>query len=81
MEKIKTQAEIEAASRREDRVFAAIVVTWLVLFLGSLVVICIGAINQNETLGTIGLWIFVPTALIAVAALFGVACYAAESRL
>lgn len=80
MDKAKTQAEIEVASRREDRVLAAILIGWLVLFFGSLVVICIGAINQNETLSSIGFWIFIPTSLIAVIALFGVACYAAESR-
>lgn len=77
----KTQAEIEAASQREDRVFAAILITWLVVFFGSLAVICIGAIQQNETLGNVGLWIFIPTGLIAVIALFGVACSVTGSRL
>jgi hypothetical protein len=77
----KTQAEIEASVRREGRVFVAIVVTWLVLFFGSLAVVCIGAINQNETLGNVGLWIFVPTTLLAVIAIFGMACSVAGSRL
>jgi hypothetical protein len=81
MEKVKTQAEIEADARREEHVFVAILVTWLVLFFGSLVVICIGAINQNETLGAIGLWIFIPTTLLAVIAIFGAACSVAGSRL
>jgi hypothetical protein len=77
----KTRAEIEASARREERVFMAILVTWLVLFFGSLAVICVGAINQNETLGNVGMWIFIPTTLLAVIALFGAACSAAGSRL
>lgn len=77
----KTQAEIEAASRREDRVFAAILIGWLVLFFGSFVVICIGAIYQNDALLTVGVWIFIPTVLLAVIAVFGMACYVADSRL
>lgn len=76
----KTQAEIEAASRREDRLFAAILIAWFVLFFGSFVVMCLGAIYENDALLTIGVWIFLPTTILAVIAVFGVACFVAESR-
>ena len=81
MDENKTQAEIEAAARREELVFMGIVVTWFAAFLGGFGLICLGGLWQSETLLTVGMWIFIPTVLLAVIAVIGVACFVADSRL